>query len=101
MASPLTPRGDYSLGAHASGVRDLLTAPSGARCTRCCERPRSRQLGDLLRRVRLAPGGDIDVLAQGFSSPRRTRRCLAAASRSSPARATYRTTPTPTASRPC
>ena len=37
-----TPRGDYSLGAHASGVRDLLTAPSGARCTRCCERPRSR-----------------------------------------------------------
>ena len=27
-----------------------------------------RQLGGLLRRVRLAPGGDVEVLAQGFAS---------------------------------
>jgi pimeloyl-ACP methyl ester carboxylesterase len=120
-----TPRGDYSLGAHATGVRDVLTALGHERVTvighslgggiamqfayqfpERCERlvlvssgglgrevhlllraaalpgadyvlpvltsPHllglGRGLGGLLRRVRLAPGGDLEVLAQGFAS---------------------------------
>ncbi len=120
-----TPRGDYSLGAHASGVRDLLGALGHDRVTvighsfgggiamqfayqfpERCERlvlvssgglgrevhlllraatlPGAdyvlplltstqlvgfgRGLGGLLRRARLAPSGDLDVLARGFSS---------------------------------
>ena len=120
-----TPRGDYSLGAHASGTRDLLTALGIERATvvghslgggiamqfayqfpERCERlvlvssgglgrevhlllraaalpgadyvlplltssrlvGLGRQVGGVLRRVRLAPGGDVDVLAQGFAS---------------------------------
>ena len=120
-----TPRGDYSLGAHASGVRDVLTALGHERVTvighslgggiamqfayqfpERCERLvlvssgglgrevhlllraaalpgadyllpllTSRQLlglgrglGALLRRARLAPGGDLEVLANGFAS---------------------------------
>jgi pimeloyl-ACP methyl ester carboxylesterase len=119
------PRGDYSLGAHASGARDLLTALGHRHATvvghslgggvgmqfayqfpERCERlvlvssgglgrdvhlvlraaalpgadyvlplltdPRvlgvGRGLGGLLRRVRLAPSGDVDVLARGFAS---------------------------------
>jgi pimeloyl-ACP methyl ester carboxylesterase len=120
-----TPRGDYSLGAHASGVRDLLTALGHERVTvighslgggiamqfayqfpERCERlalvssgglgPEvhlllraaalpgadyvlplitssrllglGRDLGGVLRRARLAPGGDLQVLARGFAS---------------------------------
>jgi pimeloyl-ACP methyl ester carboxylesterase len=120
-----TPRGDYSLGAHATAVRDLLTALGIEHVTvvghslgggiamqfayqfpERCERlvlvssgglgrevhlllraaalpgadyvlplltssrlvGAGRHLGGLLRRVRLAPGGDVEVLAQGFSS---------------------------------
>jgi pimeloyl-ACP methyl ester carboxylesterase len=120
-----TPRGDYSLGAHASGARDVLTALGHDRVTvighslgggiamqfayqfpERCERmvlvssgglgrevhlllraaalPGAdwvlplltsrellgvgRALGGLLRRVRLAPGGDLEVLARGFAS---------------------------------
>jgi pimeloyl-ACP methyl ester carboxylesterase len=120
-----TPRGDYSLGAHASGARDVLTALGHERVTvighslgggiamqfayqfpERCERLvlvssgglgrevhlllraaalpgadyllpllTSRQLlgvgrglGALLRRARLAPGGDLEVLANGFAS---------------------------------
>jgi pimeloyl-ACP methyl ester carboxylesterase len=120
-----TPRGDYSLGAHATGVRDLLTALGIEHATvvghslgggiamqfayqfpERCERlvlvssgglgrevhlllraaalPGAdwvlplltssqvvgvgRHLGGLLKRVRLAPGGDAEVLAQGFAS---------------------------------
>jgi pimeloyl-ACP methyl ester carboxylesterase len=120
-----TPRGDYSLGAHATGVRDLLTALGHDRVTvvghslgggiamqfayqfpERCERlvlvssgglgrevhlllraaalpgadfvlplvtsPQllgaGRRLGGLLRRARLAPEGDLDVLARGFAS---------------------------------
>jgi pimeloyl-ACP methyl ester carboxylesterase len=120
-----TPRGDYSLGAHATAVRDLLTALGIEYVTvvghslgggiamqfayqfpERCERlvlvssgglgrevhlllraaalpgadfvlplltssrlvGAGRQLGGLLRRVRLAPGGDVEVLAQGFTS---------------------------------
>jgi pimeloyl-ACP methyl ester carboxylesterase len=120
-----TPRGDYSLGAHASGVRDVLTSLGHARATvighslgggiamqfayqfpERCERlvlvssgglgrevhlllraaalPGAdwvlpliasrhflgvgRGLGGLLERVRLAPGGDLQVLARGFAS---------------------------------
>jgi pimeloyl-ACP methyl ester carboxylesterase len=120
-----TPRGDYSLGAHASGVRDLLTALGVERVTAVghslgggiamqfayqfperCERlvlvssgglgrevhlllraaalpgadyvlplltssglmGLGRHVGGLLRRARLTPGGDVDVLAQGFAS---------------------------------
>jgi pimeloyl-ACP methyl ester carboxylesterase len=120
-----TPRGDYSLGAHATGVRDLLTALGHERVTvvghslgggiamqfayqfpERCERlvlvssgglgrevhlllraaalpgadyvlplltssqvvGLGRQVGGLLRRARLAPRGDVDVLAQGFAS---------------------------------
>ena len=120
-----TPRGDYSLGAHASGVRDVLTALGHERVTvighslgggiamqfayqfpERCERlvlvssgglgrevhlllraaalpgadyvlpaltsPHllglGRGLGGLLKRVRLAPGGDLEVLARGFAS---------------------------------
>jgi pimeloyl-ACP methyl ester carboxylesterase len=120
-----TPRGDYSLGAHASGIRDLLTALGHDRVTvighsfgggiamqfayqfpERCERlvlvssgglgrevhlllraatlPGAdyvlplltstqllgfgRGLGGLLRRARLAPSGDLDVLARGFAS---------------------------------
>jgi pimeloyl-ACP methyl ester carboxylesterase len=120
-----TPRGDYSLGAHASGVRDLLTALGHERATvvghslgggiamqfayqfpERCERlvlvssgglgrevhlllraaalpgadyvlplltsPQllgaGRRLGGLLQRVRLAPDGDLEVLARGFAS---------------------------------
>jgi pimeloyl-ACP methyl ester carboxylesterase len=120
-----TPRGDYSLGAHASGVRDLLSALGHDRVTvvghslgggiamqfayqfpERCERlvlvssgglgrevhlllraaalPGAdyvlplltstqllgvgRRVGGLLRRVRLAPNGDLDVLARGFAS---------------------------------
>jgi pimeloyl-ACP methyl ester carboxylesterase len=120
-----TPRGDYSLGAHASGVRDLLTALGHEHVTvighslgggiamqfayqfpERCQRlvlvssgglgrevhlllraaalPGAdyvlpmitsthvlrvgRGLGGLLRRARLAPDGDLDLLAQGFTS---------------------------------
>ena len=120
-----TPRGDYSLGAHASGVRDVLTALGIERVTvvghslgggiamqfayqfpERCERlvlvssgglgrevhlllraaalPGAdyvlpaltsagllgvgRGVGGLLRRLRLAPGEDLQVLAQGFAS---------------------------------
>src|SRR5215211_4462562 len=120
-----TPRGDYSLGAHASGARDLLGALGVDRVTvvghslgggiamqfayqfpERCERlvlvssgglgrevhlllraaalPGAdwvlpviasrhlvgvgRGLGALLQRVRLAPGGDLQVLASGFAS---------------------------------
>lgn len=120
-----TPRGDYSLGAHATGVRDLLTALGVGHATvvghslgggiamqfayqfpERCERlvlvssgglgrevhlllraaalPGAdyvlplltasgvvgvgRRLGGLLRRSRLAPGGDVQVLAEGFAS---------------------------------
>jgi len=120
-----TPRGDYSLGAHATGVRDLLTALGHDRVTvvghslgggiamqfayqfpERCERlvlvssgglgrevhlllraaalpgadyvlplltssqllGAGRRLGGLLQRVRLAPGGDLEVLARGFAS---------------------------------
>jgi pimeloyl-ACP methyl ester carboxylesterase len=120
-----TPRGDYSLGAHASGVRDLLTALGIEHVTvvghslgggiamqfayqfpERCERlvlvssgglgrevhlllraaalpgadyvlplltssrvmGLGRHVGGLLRRARLAPSGDVDVLAQGFAS---------------------------------
>src|SRR3954451_16632819 len=118
-----TPRGDYSLGAHATGVRDLLTALGHERVTvighsfgggiamqfayqfpERCERlvlvssgglgrevhlllraaalpgadyvlpvitssqvlRLGRGLGGLLKWVRLAPDGDLDLLAQGF-----------------------------------
>jgi pimeloyl-ACP methyl ester carboxylesterase len=120
-----TPRGDYSLGAHASGVRDLLTALGHDRVTvighsfgggiamqfayqfpERCERlvlvssgglgrevhyllraaalpgadyvlplvtsghllGLGRGVGSVLRWARLAPGGDVDVLARGFAS---------------------------------
>jgi pimeloyl-ACP methyl ester carboxylesterase len=120
-----TPRGDYSLGAHATGVRDLLTALGHERVTvvghslgggiamqfayqfpERCERlvlvssgglgrevhlllraaalpgadyvlplltsnhllGAGRRLGILLRRARLAPDGDVRVLAEGFAS---------------------------------
>jgi pimeloyl-ACP methyl ester carboxylesterase len=120
-----TPRGDYSLGAHATGVRDLLTALGHERVTvighslgggiamqfayqfpERCERlvlvssgglgrevhlllraaalPGAdyvlpvitssqllwlgRGLGGVLRRARLAPDGDVDLLARGFAS---------------------------------
>jgi pimeloyl-ACP methyl ester carboxylesterase len=120
-----TPRGDYSLGAHASAVRDLLTALGieyvtvvghslgggiamqfayqfPERCARlvlvssgglgrevhlllrAAALPGAdyvlplltssgvvgvgRHVGGLLRRVRLAPGGDVDVIAEGFAS---------------------------------
>jgi pimeloyl-ACP methyl ester carboxylesterase len=120
-----TPRGDYSLGAHATGVRDLLTALGIEHVTvvghslgggiamqfayqfpERCERlvlvssgglgrevhlllraaalpgadyvlplltssglvGLGRHVGGVLRRVRLAPGGDVDVLARGFAS---------------------------------
>jgi pimeloyl-ACP methyl ester carboxylesterase len=120
-----TPRGDYSLGAHATGVRDVLTALGHERATvighslgggiamqfayqfpERCERlvlvssgglgrevhlllraaalPGAdyvlplltssrllgigRGLGGLLRRARLAPEGDLVVLANGFAS---------------------------------
>jgi pimeloyl-ACP methyl ester carboxylesterase len=119
------PRGDYSLGAHASGMRDLLTALGHERVSvvghslgggvamqfayqfpERCERlvlvssgglgrevhlvlraaalpgvdyllplltharllDVGRGVGSLLRRARLAPGGDLDVLARGFAS---------------------------------
>ncbi len=120
-----TPRGDYSLGAHASGARDLLTALGTERVTvvghslgggiamqfayqfpERCERlvlvssgglgrevhlllraaalPGAeyvlpaltsarllgvgREIGGLLRRLRLTPGEDLEVLARGFAS---------------------------------
>jgi pimeloyl-ACP methyl ester carboxylesterase len=120
-----TPRGDYSLGAHASGARDLLTALGIERVTvvghslgggiamqfayqfpERCERlvlvssgglgrevhlllraaalpgadyvlpaltsaglmTVGRGVGGLLKRLRLAPGEDLQVLAQGFAS---------------------------------
>lgn len=120
-----TPRGDYSLGAHASGVRDLMTALGIDRATvvghslgggiamqfayqfpERCERlvlvssgglgrevhlllraatlPGAdwvlplltsrgvrgvgRGVGSVLRRGRIAPSGDIDVLARGMGS---------------------------------
>jgi pimeloyl-ACP methyl ester carboxylesterase len=119
------PRGDYSLGAHASGVRDLLTMLGHDHVTvvghslgggiamqfayqfpERCERlvlvssgglgrdvhlvlraatlpgadyvlplltatrvlGLGRGVGGVLRRVGLAPGGDVDVLARGFAS---------------------------------
>src|SRR5688572_15264882 len=119
------PRGDYSLGAYASGVRDVMVALGYDRATvvghslgggiamqfayqfpERCERlalvssgglgwevhlllraaalpgadfvlplltsphvvGAGRHLGGLLRRVRLAPGGDVEVIAQGFAS---------------------------------
>ena len=120
-----TPRGDYSLGAHASGARDVLTALGFDRVTvvghslgggiamqfayqfpERCERlvlvssgglgrevhvllraaslPGAdyvlpaitsaglvgvgRGVGGLLRRLRLSPGEDVEVLARGFAS---------------------------------
>ena len=120
-----TPRGDYSLGAHATGVRDLLTALGHERVTvighslgggiamqfayqfperserlvlvssgglgrevhlllRAAALPGAdyvlpvitssqllwlgRGVGGLLRRARLAPDGDVGVLARGFAS---------------------------------
>jgi pimeloyl-ACP methyl ester carboxylesterase len=120
-----TPRGDYSLGAHAAGIRDVLTALGHKRVTvvghslgggiamqfayqfpERCERlvlvssgglgrevhmllraaalpgadyvlpvltsPHliglGKGVGSLLRRARLAPSGDVAVLAQGFAS---------------------------------
>ena len=120
-----TPRGDYSLGAHASGARDVLTALGHERVTvvghslgggvamqfayqfpERCERMvlvssgglgrevhlvlraaalpgadwvlpvlTSREAirvgriaGGLLRRVKLAPGGDVQILATGFTA---------------------------------
>jgi pimeloyl-ACP methyl ester carboxylesterase len=120
-----TPRGDYSLGAHAAGVRDLLSALEIEQATvvghslgggiamqfayqfpERCERlvlvssgglgrevhlllraaalPGAeyvlptltsagllgvgRRAGGLLRRLHLAPGGDLAILAQGFAS---------------------------------
>jgi pimeloyl-ACP methyl ester carboxylesterase len=120
-----SPRGDYSLGAHATGVRDMLTALGHDRVTvvghslgggiamqfayqfpERCERlvlvssgglgrevhlllraaalpgadyvlplltsthllGLGRGLGGVLRRVRLAPDGDLDVLARGLGS---------------------------------
>jgi pimeloyl-ACP methyl ester carboxylesterase len=120
-----TPRGDYSLGAHAAGVRDLLSALDIEQATvvghslgggiamqfayqfpERCERlvlvssgglgrevhlllraaalPGAdyvlptltsagligvgRRAGGLLRRLRLAPRGDLAILAQGFAS---------------------------------
>jgi pimeloyl-ACP methyl ester carboxylesterase len=120
-----TPRGDYSLGAHASGVRDILTALGHEHVTvighslgggiamqfayqfpERCERlvlvssgglgrevhlllraaalpgadwvlpfitsrrlvGAGRRLGGLLERARLAPDGDVKVLANGFAS---------------------------------
>jgi pimeloyl-ACP methyl ester carboxylesterase len=120
-----TPRGDYSLGAHAAGARDVLTALGIERATvvghslgggvamqfayqfpERCERlvlvssgglgrevhlllraaalPGAdyvlpaitsagligvgRRAGGLLRRLRLAPSGDLEILARGFAS---------------------------------
>src|SRR3954454_23010240 len=120
-----TPRGDYSLGAHASGARDVMTALGIERATivghslgggvamqfayqfpERCERlvlvssgglgrevhfllraatlPGAdyvlpaltsaglvgigRRVGGLLRRVRITPGEDMQVLAEGFAS---------------------------------
>ena len=120
-----TPRGDYSLGAHAAGVRDLLTALGHDRASvvghslgggvamqfayqfpERCERlvlvssgglgrevhlvlraaalpgadyvlpvitssqvlRLGRGLGGVLRRVRLSPSGDLELLAEGFAS---------------------------------
>jgi pimeloyl-ACP methyl ester carboxylesterase len=120
-----TPRGDYSLGAHASGVRDLLTLLGHERATvvghslgggiamqfayqfpERCERlvlvssgglgpevhlllraaalpgadyvlplitsrrllGAGRSVGGALQRLRLAPGGDLALLAEGFGS---------------------------------
>jgi pimeloyl-ACP methyl ester carboxylesterase len=120
-----TPRGDYSLGAHATAARDVLTALGIERATivghslgggvamqfayqfpERCERMvlvssgglgrevhlvlraatlpgaeyvlpaltsagligAGRRAGGLLRRLRLAPSGDVQILAQGFAS---------------------------------
>jgi pimeloyl-ACP methyl ester carboxylesterase len=106
-----TPRGDYSLGAHASGVRDLLTLLGHERATvvghslggerlvlvssgglgpevhlllRAAALPGAdyvlplitsrrllgagRGVGGVLQRLRLAPGGDLALLAEGFAS---------------------------------
>jgi pimeloyl-ACP methyl ester carboxylesterase len=120
-----TPRGDYSLGAHAAGARDVLTVLGIDRATvvghslgggiamqfayqfperterlvlvssgglgrevhlllRAAALPGAdyvlpaltsagligvgRRAGGLLRRLRLAPGGDLEVLARGFAS---------------------------------
>jgi pimeloyl-ACP methyl ester carboxylesterase len=120
-----TPRGDYSLGAHASGARDVLTALGIERATvvghslgggiamqfayqfpERCERlvlvssgglgrevhfvlraaslPGAdfvlplltsagllgvgRGVGDVLRRLRMAPSADLDLLGRGFAS---------------------------------
>jgi pimeloyl-ACP methyl ester carboxylesterase len=120
-----TPRGDYSLGAHAAGARDVLTVLGIERATvvghslgggvamqfayqfperterlvlvssgglgrevhlllRAAALPGAdyvlpaltsaglmsvgRRAGGLLRRLRLAPGGDLEVLAHGFAS---------------------------------
>ena len=120
-----TPRGDYSLGAHASGARDIVTALGHERVTvvghslgggiamqfayqfperaerlvlvssgglgrevhlvlRAASLPGAdlvlpaltsgrvvglgREVGSLLGRVGLAPGGDLGILAKGFAS---------------------------------
>jgi len=89
-----TPRGDYSLGAHASGARDVANALGHERVTvvghslgggiamqfayQFPERTErlvlvssgglGRGIGGLLDRVGLQPAGDVGVLARGFAS---------------------------------
>src|SRR5918998_1571814 len=54
------PRGDYSLGAYATGIRDLLIA---------LEHPKAAVvLADVLGRLRLRPGNDLAEMAAGIGS---------------------------------